>query len=688
MADPAPPAPPPSAARPVVEVLHGDPVSDPYRWLEQADAPDTQAWIEAQNRYADEVVGGLPEVASMADALAGVFAAGTQYAMPASAGGSAFALRRDLAGEVAVLVRLALSAGPERVVYDPSREPRQPAAIDWYAPSPSGRLVAVGTSVDGSEDATLRVVRTDSGEILADRIEHTRFCSLVWRPDESGFYYTRHPAPGTVPAGEEWYRQSVRGHILGDEPERDVVLFGPGRPLMESHRLVLSGDGRYLYLFSGDGWRRVDVRRIDLAAADGSAQPILEGFDATFDGVERGGRLVLRTNAGAPRYRVVEVDPEHPDEPSWREILAPSELVVREIAQAGDRLVVHALRDVSATVFVLDPATGTRTEVALPGHGTVTALVGGPGDGALCLFESFRQAPTLYRIAASDAGLDQIVAGATSPLALDLAIRQVFYPSADGKVRCPMYLVSRADLPPGPRPTVLTGYGGFNLIRSSRYTPEMLPWVAAGGVFAQANMRGGGEYGEDWHREGMEARRQQSFDDFITAGDYLVAQGVTDRDHLGIEGRSLGGLLTGVALTQRPDLARAVVSGVPLLDMLRYHRFLIGARWIVEYGSPDDPGQYPWLRAYSPYHHVREGVAYPAVYLFCAMDDGRVDALHARKMAALLQETARGLPEAGPFVCRTYFHAGHGAGKPVSMLVREHAEVWGFLAWRLGLALS
>ncbi len=682
------PQPPKTDERPVTETIHGGLVTDAYRWLERPDSAATLAWIDAQNRYADAVLGARPEVRAMREALRPVLAEAVQYSGPACGGHDVYVRRRGGGEDVAVLVRIGPSGGAPTVLYDPSREPRQPTAIDWYQPSPGGRYVALGASVDGTEDSTLCVIEAATGRILPERIPHSRFSSVAWLSDESAFCYTRHPAPGEVPAGEEFYHQTVRLHALGADPADDPVLFGPGRPLRESHHLVLSDDDRYLYLFSGDGWRRVTVRRLDLASPGSAAATVLDGYDATFDGVEHAGRLILRTNVGASRYRIVEVDPDRPEEDAWRDVVPASDLVVRGFALQGDRLVVHALKDVSAVAFVADRTTGGRTDVAIPAHGTVSALVRGPGDDALLLFESFTQAPTLYRVDASTGALGEVVASTTSELAQGLTVRQVFYASYDGTTRCPMYIVERADAAAGVRPTVLSGYGGFNLIRSSRYTPDILPWVHAGGVFAQANMRGGGEYGEEWHRMGMEDLRQQSFDDFMAAGDYLIAQGITDSAHLGVEGRSLGGLLTAVVLTQRPDLARAVVSGVPLLDMLRYHLFLIGALWIVEYGSPEVPEQYAWLRAYSPYHNVRDGVRYPATYLFAAMDDGRVDAAHARKMAALLQRVGESVPDPAPVVLRTLFHAGHGAGKPLTALLDEQAETWGFLAWQLGLNLA
>jgi prolyl oligopeptidase len=679
------PEPPETAVRPVTDILHGTAVTDDYRWLEIVD-DETLEWVHTQNRYTDEVLGSRPEVAYMKEALTRVLAGGERYFAPAAAPGIVF-LRAIQPGRDQAVLLVNPGGADERVVFDPTADPQQPSAVDWYVPSPSGRLVAIGTSVGGSEDATLRVFETTTGREREDRIAHARFAGVAWLDDESGFYYTSHPERGQVPEGEELYHQHVRFHRLGTSPEEDPDLFGSGRPIRESHRLRLSTDQRWLYLFSGDGWRRTDVRRLDLTAADTPAEPILMGYDATFEGVERGGKLLLKTNHRAPECRIVAVDPDHPEDAAWEAVVEGSEdLVLRSFVVAGDVMAVHALKHVSSTILLIDLATGARAGVDLPTHGMVSALTKGPDDDFLFLFESFVEAPALYRLKA-DGSFTKVVQSTTSPLAEGIVIRQDFYRSPDG-TPCPIYLVHRHDLGAGPHPTLLTGYGGFNITQQSHYIPDMLPWVAAGGVYAQANMRGGGEYGEGWHRSAMEAGRQRSFDDFAAAARYLIAQGITDRDHLGVSGRSLGGLVTGVLLTQHPDLATAVVSGVPLLDMLRYHLFLIGALWIVEYGSPEVAEQFQWLQAYSPYHHVHDGMRYPATYFIGAMNDGRVDALHARKMAALLQRVTRGVEGSGPILLRSHFDAGHGAGKPVSAVIADQAETWGFLAWRCGLAVG
>lgn len=681
--EPFPPA-PTTPARPVIEVLHGETVIDPYRWLETVDG-DTLAWVDRQNDYTEDVLGSQPQVAYMQKALASILGSAERYMAPYSAPGRIFIKRQTSGRSQPVLVLLTPDKPSGTIVYDPGVEAYQPSALDWYSPSPSGHYVALGISRDGSEDASLSILEVETGTILADRIPHAR--GVSWLSDETGFVYTSRPHRGDVPDGEEYYHAHLKQHTLGESCLSDLDLFGAGRPMRSGHFGRPSKDGCFLYIFSGDGWRRTEVYRMDLATPARPVTPLLTGYDATFSGIEHHGRLLVKTNHHAPHYRIVAVDPEHPEEIAWQDIVPESDLVVRDFAVTRDAMAVHFLRDVSSVLIVIDLGTGLRRAVDLPNNGTLSDLSEGPDGDFLFMFESFTSAPTLYRLDPLTGALTQIAASTTSSLVGELHVRQDFYLSQDG-TRCPMYLVYRGELGPGPHPTVLTGYGGFNVNLQSHYIPEVLPFVAAGGVFVQANMRGGGEYGEGWHRAGMEARRQNSWDDFEAAARHLITQGVTDSPHLGVTGRSLGGLLTAVLMTQHPDLVAAVVSGVPLLDMLRYHLFLIGALWIVEYGDPANAKDYAWLRAYSPYHHVTNGVRYPATYLIGAMNDGRVDACHARKMAARLQDATRGMDGAGPVLLRSHFSAGHGPGTPVEVFIQDHAEAWGFLAWRLGLEIS
>jgi len=674
--------PPRSERRPVRDTVHGEVLQDDFRWLEDGASTETKAWVAAQNAHVDAVLGTRPELAAMRRDLARPILDATVISAPAATPGRIFLLQRDPGREQPSLRVLDAATGAETVIYDPNRDEGAPfRTIDWYHPS-GGRYVAVGVSDGGWEESTLRVFDLETGRELGDRIPRTRFCSLAWL-GEDRFAYTRHPRPGELAPGEEWYHQHVWLHRLGDDPASDVELFDRGR--LESHEVRFDRDSGTLYFLSGDVWWRTAVYRLALDRLGETPQTLLSFPDTLFEGGPADGELFLRTNRGAPNFRLVAVDPQRPDEAAWREVVPEApDLVLRGHAFAGGKVLVHAIRDVAAVAFLVDLRTGGRVDVALPPHGTISALGPGPDGDFLLLFESFTQAPTLYRVDPETGALTVVRSGSTDPDAADLEVRQEVYPSTGG-ARVPLYVVHAKGLGDGPHPTLLQGYGGMNVIRSATYMPEILPWLRRGGVFALAHIRGGGEYGDRWRRAAIGPDRQRSYEDFQAAAEHFAATGVADAAHLGIEGRSLGGLLVAVSLTQRPELYRAVICGVPLIDMVRFPRFLIAARWTQEFGHPDTPVGYRQVRAYSPYHHVRPDVRYPAVYLFAGANDSRVDPLHPRKMAAQLQETQRDRADALPVLMRTAFDAGHGLGKPASAILDEQAEIWAFLAWQLGL---
>ncbi len=682
------PPPPPTPRRPVVEVLHGETVVDPYRWLEDGEAPEVRAWTEAQNGHTDAVLGALPRRGVFARRLAELWRSDL-VRNPAVRGGRLFYLRRPGDQAQFALCLREDPDGPERVLVDPNAlDERGVTALDWWYPSPDGRRLAYGCSRGGDEWSTLHVLDVDTGEHLADRIPRTRYASLAWEPDGSGFFYTRYPTPGEVPAGEENYHRHVFYHVLGEDPGGDRAVFGPGRPREELVHLDLSEDGRYLLIVAYEGWNRADVLVLDRRRPAAGFVPVALGLDALFKGRAARGVLYLLTNLDAPRYRVLAVDlagspPEAwADRSAWLEVVPEDpERTLDLFAVAGDHLLLSALEHATARVFAVAADGSGRRELPLPGPGTVAALVGEPGAArAFLTFESFVTPPAIYRVDPARGSIEPAVAGAPPAGQVAVTVKQVFYSSRDG-TRVPMFVLHRRDVvPDGDRPTVLTGYGGFNIARTPEFNPSLALWLERGGVWALANLRGGSEYGEAWHRAGMLGNKQNVFDDFIAAAEYLIAAGYTRPERLGCYGRSNGGLLVGAALTQRPDLFRAVACGVPLLDMLRYHRFLIGGLWVTEYGSADHPEQFRWLHAYSPYHRVVDGTPYPAVYLFTAASDTRVDPMHARKMAARLQAASA---SGRPVLLRIELEAGHGAGKPVAKIVAEQAEVWSFLAWQL-----
>jgi len=697
-------APPPTTRRQKVsDEYHGDIIEDPFRWLENGADPEVMRWTATQNEYCGNHLGSRPELPIFTERIRrcmsarrwerGVIRGGRLFYTQRREGRNQSELRvaRWPAGELRPT-----TAAPDcdiegRTLVDPNQLDRRGlVSLDWWYPSPDGKYLAYGLSWGGDEWSTLYVMETDSGRNLRESIERARYTSIAWKPDSSAFYYTRYPQPGTVPPGEENYHRNVFHHALGDDPARDRPVFGQDRPSDEMYDLALSEDGRWLLVTVRHGWNRSDLFVRDEFTDGAGFEPLVEGTEALFDPALAGSRLYLLTNHGAPRYRVLSLDLTRAanGKRQWEEVVPEDpQLVLQSIRISGDRLVVSALRDAAARLFVHNPDGTGVGEVQLPAEGTITYMSSEPSSRhAFLTFESFVLPPRIYCLDTEKAQLSAWPPGdesCDSPLS-NIVVRREFYRSSDG-TRIPLWILHHRDIVPEERPAVLTGYGGFNISMSPRFTPHVYPWLEAGGIYALANLRGGSEYGEDWHRTGMLQLKQNVFDDFVGAVEHLIEERYTAARLLGISGRSNGGLLVGAALTQRPDLFAAVFCGVPLLDMLRYHKSLIARLWIPEYGSAEDPEQYRWLRAYSPYHHVTPGTAYPAVLFVTASRDSRVDPFHARKMTALLQQaTSSDLP----ILLRVEEEAGHGAGKPLDKTAGELAQMWTFFAWQLGLEIG
>jgi prolyl oligopeptidase len=512
-----------------------------------------------------------------------------------------------------------------------------------------------------------------------------------------------------VPPAEVKYHRGVYHHRLGDDPAKDRKLFGDGRDMTDWPGVALSPDGRWLAITVSQGWSKSEVYLVDLRVG-GAPVAVAAGEDAKFGVVEvLNDRLYLFTTSGAPRGRLFMVDPARPARVHWRELIKESSEVLQDVVYFRGGLAAASLADAALRLRLYTADGAPRGDIALPGLGALTGISAARDVPEIFYgFTSFLVPTEIFQVEMSrvgEAGLRpaEPVAGGLEPSqgsksaadagpvsrswrrlhapvdAADYDVERVMVTSRDG-TRLPLFLAHRKGVKRDARqPALLTGYGGFDHSMLPSWTPSAIPFLEAGGTYALAVLRGGGEYGEDWHRAGMLARKQNVFDDFIAAAEWLIANRVTSAAHLAISGRSNGGLLVGAALTQRPDLFRAVVCGVPLLDMLRYHHFRIAALWVPEYGSPDDPEAFRWLSAYSPYHHVRDGVSYPAVLLHTAASDTRVDAMHARKMTARLQAANPQGQKSRPVLLRLESHAGHGAGKPLGKVIAQLVDEWSFV---------
>jgi prolyl oligopeptidase len=560
---------------------------------------------------------------------------------------------------------------PMAVVFD------ETAAIDWFHPSRDGTLIAYGISASGDERSTLRVLDVQTGESLSDEIPNTRAASVGWLPDASGFAYTRYATGGD-------YDRHVFWHRLGTAWTEDPVLFDDLPDPTAWPDVSISLDGRHAVVHVELGWSRNDVHVIDVSTGD--RRTVIEGEEVvTWLSVDdRRARLVGHTTLDADRGRVIAVPlvGESLGPSQWQTLVPESDAVIEGTVLTSDSLLIASTRRAVAQLAHHRADGAYVGEVTLPELGSFAGLSASRDeDAAVLSFTGFTRPPTLFRWS-GDGSVDQWSDLPGAPDAGAFAVSQHSYPSTDG-TEVAVFLVRGAKVPADSTlPTILTGYGGFAIGMSPAFSPVIASFVEDGGCYAVACIRGGNEEGELWHRAGMREHKQQVFDDFHAAADWLVQQGVTTRTQLAIRGGSNGGLLMGAAITQRPDLCRAVVCAVPLLDMVRYHEFLIARLWIPEYGDPDVAEEFAWLYAYSPYHRVVDGTCYPAVLIETGEDDSRVDPLHARKFAARLQ-AATSCGSEHPILVRIESKAGHGQGKPATRQADEAADVLAFVWWQL-----
>ncbi|MEV4166879.1 prolyl oligopeptidase family serine peptidase [Nonomuraea dietziae] len=669
----------------IVENLHGTPVPDPYRWLEDPEEPEVKGWLLAQ----EELFRAQAEPVRFKERIAELLRSGS-VGVPVWRGERHFFSRRTPDQEHAVYY-VVEADGTERALIDPMAiDPSGLTTLDAVQPDKEGRLLAYQISVGGDEESSLYIIDVSTGTRVEGPIDRCRYSPVAWLPGGEAYYYVRRLPSTEVPEGESQFHRRVYLHRVGTSTEDDVMIFGDGLKMTNYYGVSVSRDGRWLQISASEG----TAPRNDLWVADLSSSPaerpeltvVQEGVDAQTGLVfGRDGRIYVHTDRDAPRARVCVADPADPS--VWTDLIPEDpEAVLTDFAILDDLerpvMVVGWTRHALSEISLHSLESGERVgEVPTPGLGTIGGISERPEGGYEAWFgyTDNTTPPTIQRY---DARTGETSLWAASPGAVDVpAVRteQVTYLSKDGtQVR--MLVISPVS-GEGPRPTILNGYGGFGISMTPGYSASILTWVEAGGVYAIAGLRGGGEEGEDWHRAGMLGNKQNVFDDFHAAAEHLIATGVTTSAQLAISGGSNGGLLVGAALTQRPELYAAVACSAPLLDMIRYELFGLGATWNVEYGSAEDPAEFPWLWAYSPYHHVREGVSYPATLFTVFQSDTRVHPLHAWKMCAALQHATSG---SAPILLRNEGEVGHGA-RSVSRTIDLAADQLTFLARHTGL---
>src|ERR1700690_1167844 len=676
--------------KPVVDEVQGRKITDPYRWLEDAASPETEQWVGDEMAYTRGVLDPLPGREQLHKRLTDLLSIGTISA-PQIGGKYYFYTKREGSQNQPVLFVREGVDGTDHALVDVNQLAADgTVALDWWVPSDDGKYVAYGTSPSGSEMSTLQIIETASGKLFPDSIERTRAVSLAWMLDDSGFYYTRYPKRGEVAEGEELYYRRVFYHALGSDPAKDPLIFGEGLGAEDWPEVDLSNDDHWLLMTVAQGWTKSDLYVQDLRPGAARKPPvrITEGKNFLYGGDIFNGRIFITTNEDAPRYRLLSVDAASPARANWKEVIAQNDAVLQGTAIVNGQLLAQYEKNATSQLSLLHVDGKPIGDVRLPAIGSVFGL-GGKWDRkeVFFAFHSFTVPDSIYQIDLTTRGTSlwsKVEAPGIDPDKYE--VKQLWFDSKDG-THVPMFVFHKKGLVlNGKNPTLLTGYGGFNISLTPNFVGDRYLWLEHGGVFAVANLRGGAEFGEDWHRAGMLDKKQNVFDDFAAAAEFLIAQKYTDKDHLAIRGGSNGGLLMGAALTQHPDLYRAVICQVPLLDMLRYQDFQIAKLWVPEYGSSEDPKQFDWLYAYSPYHHVKQGAEYPAILFMTADTDTRVDPMHAKKMAALMQaEAANGQSRTRPILLRIDSKAGHGAGKPIAKQVEDMTDIYSFLFWQLGM---
>ena len=665
---------------------HGTVVPDPYRWLEDADSAETARWVEAQNAVTFGFLESIPERTHYEKRLTEIWDY-TRYGVPRQKGKRTFFTRNDGLQDQSVLFVQDSPEAEPRVLLDPNTlSDDGTVALGGYSISDDGRYLAWATNVSGSDWRTWYVRDVDTGQDLDDKIEWSKFSGASWNKDATGFYYSRYDAPkaGEALEGSNYF-QKLYYHRLGTSQDQDQLVYERPDQKEWGFSGSVAEDGRYLVISVWQG--SADKNRLyykDLFDKSLVVRKLLDDFDAQYTFLHNEGPIFyLATNLEAPRQRIISIDITQPARENWKTVVPESEDPIDGVSVVNNSFVVTYMHDVANEVKVFDFAGHLKNEIALPGLGSVGGFGGKSTDTeTYYVFNSYLNPSEIYH---HNFTTGQSTLFRAPEIDFDFSgytTTRVFYSSKDG-TRVPLFLTHRKDLElDGTNPTILYGYGGFNASMNPDFRISLLPWIENGGVYAVANIRGGGEYGQEWHKAGTLKNKQNVFDDFIAAAEYLIREGFTSPSKLAVQGGSNGGTLVGAVINQRPELFAAALPAVGVMDMLRFQLFTIGWAWTSDYGSSDDPELFPVLRAYSPYHNLVPGTEYPAVMVTTADHDDRVVPGHSFKYAARLQACQAGNL---PVIIRVQTKAGHGGGMPTSMVIQEVADRYAFLHRTLGM---
>lgn len=673
-----------------VDVYHGVEVADPFRWLED-DVRESDAvknWVDAQNDVTFAYLDTIPERDVVKGRLTELWDF-ERYGTPYKEGGRYYySYNNGLQNQNVIYVQSSLDGEAELLIDPNTWSDDGTVALAGHFPSPDGRHVAYMIQDGGSDWRKAKIVEVDGGTVLDDELDWLKFTGLSWAGDGSGFYYSRYPET----AEEDKFQslnmnQAVYFHRVGTTQDEDVLVFAsPDNPEWGYFSSV-TDDGEHLVITVWKGTdNRYQILHQDLTDPDARPEYLIEGFDHDYSLVGKvGSELFFRTTKDAPRNRLIAIDVTRPDPEHWREVIPQAEDVLDGVSLVGGRIIADYMQDAQTIVKVFDLEGKQTGTVNLPGIGTASGFAGKFDDPeTFFAYTSFDTPTTVNRL---DVETGEVTVFRKPEVGFDsddYVVKQVFYSSKDG-TRVPMFIAHHVDVEPdGKTPTLLFGYGGFNISLTPSFSITRLAWMEMGGVYAVANLRGGGEYGEKWHKAGTGVNKQNVFDDFIAAAEYLIDEGYTNPSKLAIFGGSNGGLLVGAVTNQRPELFGAAIPAVGVMDMLRFQEFTAGRFWVDDYGSSENPEEFEALRAYSPYHNTRPGTEYPAILVTTADTDDRVVPGHSFKYAAAMQKAQGG---EAPVLIRIETRAGHGSGSPTEMVIEDYADRWAFLIRNLGMRL-
>ncbi len=672
-----------------VDDYHGIKVADPYRWLEDANAPETKAWIEEQNKITRAYLDNIPQRDKIRKRLTELWNY-EKYSAPFKRGDKYFYFKNDGLQNQPVLYVANSLRGEGRVLLDPNKLSSDGTiSLTGFAVSEDGRLLAYGLSSGGSDWQEWRVRNVDTGEDLSDVIKWVKFSGVSWTKDGKGFFYSRYPEPDekTKLAGQNFYHK-LYYHKVGTSQSEDKLIYERPDHKEWGFGGEVTEDGIYLII---NVWKGTDPRNLifykDLTKQDSKVIELISEFENDYRFLGNDGKVFyFLTDYQAPRKRIIAINIENPGRKDWREIIPQTNETIADASLVGDYIIVSYLKDAYTQTKVYDLRGKFIRDVKYPTIGTASGFYGRRNDTeTFYTFTSFAVPPTIYRYNLATGVSEVFRQPSVKFNPEEIEVKQVFYPSKDG-TRVPMFIVHKKGIRlDGNNPTLLYGYGGFNISLTPSFSVSRIVWLEMGGVFAMPNLRGGGEYGEEWHQAGTKSKKQNVFDDFIAAAEWLINNKYTSPKKLAISGGSNGGLLVGAVLNQRPELFGAALPAVGVMDMLRFHKFTIGWAWTSEYGSPDNPDDFKAIYAYSPLHNIKKGTKYPAVLITTADHDDRVVPAHSFKYAATLQEAQAG---AAPVLIRIETRAGHGAGKPTSKQIDEQTDIYAFLIKNLEIKVD